>query len=53
MDYVEDLCIDGRMLLKCILDVDWICLVENRNQWQTVMNMVMNIHILLNKEFHN
>jgi hypothetical protein len=36
-DYSKDLCIDGKIILDCILNKveggDWIHLTQNRDQW--------------------
>jgi hypothetical protein len=47
---MEDLCVDGRIILKLILKigwkiVDWIDLARNRDKWQDVVNAVVNIRV--------
>jgi hypothetical protein len=41
---LEDLGIDGRVILKWEL-VDWIHLVQDRDQWQTCANTVINVWV--------
>jgi hypothetical protein len=48
-DHLEDLHIDGRIILKQIFKkqnrrrgLDWIDLAQDRDKWQTLLNMVMN-----------
>jgi hypothetical protein len=49
----KDQGIDGRMGLEWILGrlvggggVEWIHLAQDRDRWQAVMNVVMNLHVL-------
>jgi hypothetical protein len=50
-DYLEDLGVDGRIILKPILtkiqweNVDWKHMAQNTNQWQDRFNMVTNLQI--------
>jgi hypothetical protein len=47
-DYLEDLGVDGEIILEGILreirqeGVDWINLAQDRDQWRAVVNIVMN-----------
>jgi hypothetical protein len=47
-DHLEYLSKDGRVILKCILkigweDVDWINLVQDRDQWKDFLNIVSRV----------
>jgi hypothetical protein len=48
-DHLEDQGIDGRIILKYILKktgwdgVDWLHLVQDRDQWQALVDTVMNL----------
>jgi hypothetical protein len=50
-DHLEDISIDGRMILEWILgnklwqDVDWMHLAQDRYQWRALVNTVMNLRI--------
>jgi hypothetical protein len=50
-DHSEDLGVDGRIILEWILvkkgweGVDWIHLVQDKEQWRAVVNMVMNLRV--------
>jgi hypothetical protein len=44
-DHMEDLGVDGRIILEWILGVgvDWIHLAQDRDQWQTLVNTVISL----------
>jgi hypothetical protein len=47
---LEDLSIDGRIILEWVLEkrwqiVDWIHLAQDRDQWQALVNTVMNLRV--------
>ena len=47
-DHLEDLGIDGRIILKLILEkwvggMDWIALARVRDRWRGLVNAAMNI----------
>jgi hypothetical protein len=48
-DHSKDLDVDGRIILEWILGkmgwegVNWIHLVQERDQWQVLVNTVMNL----------
>ena len=47
---VEDLTIDGRMVLKWIFknwdeSTDWIYLVHDTDRWRALVNAVMNLRV--------
>jgi hypothetical protein len=48
----EDLGVNGKIMLRVDLreieleDVDWMHLVQDRDQWRTVVNTIMNLRIL-------
>jgi hypothetical protein len=47
-DHLGDQDIDGRIILKLILDnwiVDWILLAQESDQWQAVVNTAMNLRV--------
>jgi hypothetical protein len=50
-DYLEDPDVDGRIILRWIFrkwDVgywDWIDLVQDRDRWQALVNVVMNLWV--------
>jgi hypothetical protein len=48
---LEDPSVDGRIILKCIFErldggIDWIDLVQDRDRWWALVNMVMNLRVL-------
>jgi hypothetical protein len=48
-DQSEDLNVDGRTVLQCIigkLGGNWMHLAQDRDQWRAVVNMVMNLRVL-------
>jgi hypothetical protein len=51
IDNFEELGKDGRIISDWILretgwaDVDWIHLTQERDQWQTLMNMILNLWV--------
>jgi hypothetical protein len=49
-DHLEDSGIDGRIIIKWIFErlgggVDWIDLVQDRDRWQALVYMVMNLRV--------
>jgi hypothetical protein len=50
-DYWGDPSIDGRIILRMDLQevgcggIDWIGLVQDRDRWREVLNMVMNLRV--------
>jgi hypothetical protein len=55
-DSSEDLSVDGRIILECILgkrvDVEWILLAWDRDQWPVVVNTEIMLRVpLKNREF--
>jgi hypothetical protein len=48
-DYLEDPAVDGKIILKLILekwgggDMDWIDLAQDRDRWWALVNAVMNL----------
>jgi hypothetical protein len=51
IDHSEDICVDVMIILKLILDtsvgsVDWIHIPQNRDQWRSLLNTIMNILVL-------
>jgi hypothetical protein len=49
-NHLEDTGVDGRMILKWILNMldggmDWIHLAQNRGRWQTLVNAVINFRV--------
>jgi hypothetical protein len=52
-DHLEDLGVDGRIILKWILEkwhggMDWIDLAQDRDRWRAVVNAVMNLRVPYN-----
>jgi hypothetical protein len=50
-DHLEGLSVDRKIILEWMLgkwggeDVDWMYLAWNRDQWQTLVNTVMNLQV--------
>ena len=49
-DHLEDLGVDGRIILEWILEkwdggMDWIDLAQDRDGWRAVVNAVMNLRV--------
>jgi hypothetical protein len=49
-DHLEDLGVDGRIMLKWIFksgmeDLDCTDLVQDRDRWHTLVNAVMNLRV--------
>jgi hypothetical protein len=46
---VEDPCVDGRIILKWILEkgdgMDWIDLAQYRDRWRAVVSAVRNLRV--------
>jgi hypothetical protein len=47
---LEDTGVDGRILLKRLFRIwmgatNWIDLAQNRDRWQTLVNVVMNLEV--------
>jgi len=47
-DHLEDLGVDGRIMLKCMLKnclggIEWIDLARDRGRWMAVVNAEMNL----------
>ena len=47
-DYFEYLAVDGRIILKWILQkwdggMNWLDLAQDRNRWRGIVNAVMNV----------
>ena len=50
-DYLEDLGVGGRIILKCIFKkydggVEWIDLAHDRDKLRAFVNMLMNLQVL-------
>jgi hypothetical protein len=41
IDHLEDVVVDGKITLRW-MEVDWICLSQDRDQWRPLANMLMN-----------
>ena len=50
-DYLEDRGVDGRIILKFVLEhcdgrcMDWIDLALDRDRWRAVVNVAMNFRV--------
>jgi hypothetical protein len=47
-DHLEDIGINAKIILEWILgkqDIDWIHLAHERDQWQALLNTVINIQV--------
>ena len=50
-DHLEELGVDGSIILKCIFQevgrgtVDWIAAVQDRDKWRAIVNTVMNLQV--------
>jgi hypothetical protein len=49
-DHLEDLSVDGRIILKWILrsemrGMDWIDLAQDRDRWRALVNAVINLRV--------
>ena len=49
-DYLEDLGVDGRLILQWILQkwdggTDWMAVSQDRDSWGAVVNAVMNLRV--------
>jgi hypothetical protein len=49
-DHLEDPGVDGRTILKSNFrkyywSIDWIDLVQNRDRWKDLVNVVMNLRV--------
>ena len=49
-EYLQDLGVDGRIILKWIMrkldeNLKWINLAQDRDRWQAVVNALMNFRI--------
>ena len=55
-DHLQDLSVDGRTRVNCILKeyypkgVDWIDLAQDRDKWRAVVNAVTNLRVPWNAE---
>jgi len=51
-DHLEDVGVDGRIILKWILmgwvSMDWMDFAHDRDEWQAVMRTVMSFQVLYN-----
>jgi hypothetical protein len=50
-DHLEDPVIDGRIILERVFEkwdggMDWIGLAQDRDQWQALVNAVVNLRVL-------
>jgi hypothetical protein len=49
-DHFEDISINARIILKCILNLErgdmyWICMAQDRDKWQAFVKMVMQLWV--------
>ena len=49
-DHLKDPGVDGRIILKWVFEkwdggIDWIDLAQNRDRWQAIVNVVMNLQV--------
>jgi predicted P-loop ATPase len=42
-EYMKDFNLDRRIILKCVLKVDWIHIAENRDKYWTLEIIILNL----------